>query len=95
MDILTPVLISGLVVSGMGVEANASIFMSAAYEQCKAKVLEKCGGDTRITMKGRKKYSGTLTVNTVVPEAESRPRLLCKVIEDALMLSDKAGMSLS
>ena len=65
MDKVRSVLISGLVVLGMGVEANASTSVSAAYGQCKAEVLEKFGGDTRITMKGSKKYSGTLTVKLI------------------------------
>ncbi|MEK9934562.1 MAG: hypothetical protein VW555_07570, partial [Luminiphilus sp.] len=68
MDKLKSVVISGLVVLGMSVDANASTSVSAAYGQCKAEVLAKVGGDTRIAMKGSKKYSGTLTVKlSVVP----------------------------
>ena len=43
MDKVRSVVISGLVVLGMGVEANASTSVSAAYGQCKAEVLEKFG----------------------------------------------------
>ena len=96
MDKVKSVVISGLVFLGMGVEANASTSVSAAYGQCKAEVLEKFGGDTRITMKGSKKYSGTLTVKlSVVPGGASRQRLLCKVTDDALVLTDKEGKPLS
>ena len=38
MDKVKSVVISGLVVLGMGVEANASTSVSAAYGQCKAEV---------------------------------------------------------
>ena len=63
---------------------------------CKAEVLAKFGGDTRIAMKGSKKYSGTLTVKlSVVPDGASRQRLLCKVTDDALVLTDKEGKPLS
>ena len=96
MDKLKAVVISGLVVLGMGVEANASDSVSAAYGQCKAEVIEKFGEETRVTMKGSKKYSGTLTVKlSVVPEGASRQRLLCKVTGDALVLTDKEGSPLS
>ena len=96
MDKLQSVVISGLVVLGMSVDANASTSVSAAYGQCKAEVLAKFGGDTRIAMKGSKKYSGTLTVKlSVVPEGASRLRLLCKVTDDALVLPDKEGNPLS
>jgi hypothetical protein len=96
MDKVKAVVISGLIVLGMGVEANASNKVSAAYGQCKAEVLERFGGDTRITMKGSKKYSGTLTVKlSVVPDGASRQRLLCKVTDDALVLTDKQGKPLS
>ena len=88
--------VSGLVVLGVGVEANASTSVGAAYGQCKAQVLEKFGGDTRIAMKGSKKYAGTLTVKlSVVPQGASRQRLLCKVTDDALVLTDRAGKPLS
>jgi len=96
MDKLKFVVIVGLVGLGLGVEANASTSVSDAYGQCKAEVLEKFGGDTRIAMKGSKKYSGTLTVKlSVVPEGASRQRLLCKVTDDALVLTDKEGNLLS
>ena len=96
MDKLKFVVIVGLVGLGLGVEANASTSVSDAYGQCKAEVLEKFGGDTRIAMKGSKKYSGTLTVKlSVVPEGASRQRLLCKVTDDDLVLSDKEGNPLS
>ena len=96
MDKVKSVLISGLVVLGMGVDANASTSVSAAYGQCKAEVLEKFGGDTRITMKGSKKYSGTLTVKlSVVPDGASRQRLLCKGTDETWGLTDKEGKPLS
>ena len=96
MDKVKSVLISGLFVLGMSVEAHASPSVSAAYGQCKAEVLEKFGGDTRVTMKGSKKYSGTLTVKlSVVPDGASRQRLLCKVTDDVLVLTDKEGKPLS
>ena len=96
MDKLKFVVIVGLVGLGLGVEANASTSVSDAYGQCKAEVLEKFGGDTRIAMKGSKKYSGTLTVKlSVVPEGASRQRLLCKVTDGALVLADKEGNPLS
>ena len=96
MDKLKSVVISGVVILGMGIEANASNSVSAAYGQCKAEVREKFGGDTRITMKGSKKYSGTLTIKlSVVPDGASRQRLLCKVTEGALVLTDKEGKPLS
>ena len=96
MDKLKFVVIVGLVGLGLGVEANASTSVSDAYGQCKAEVLEKFGGDTRIAMKGSKKYSGTLTVKlSVVPEGASRQRLLCKVTDDALVLTDKEGNPLT
>ena len=96
MDKLKAVVISGLVVLGVSVEANASTSVSAAYGKCKAEVLEKFGGDTRFAMKGSKKYSGTLTVKlSVVPDGASRQRLLCKVTDGALVLTDKQGKPLS
>ena len=96
MDKLKSVVISGVVILGMGIEANASTSVSAAYGQCKAEVREKFGGDTRIAMKGSKKYSGTLTIKlSVVPDGASRQRLLCKVTEGALVLTDKEGKPLS
>ena len=96
MDKLKCVVISGLVVLGMAVEAKASASVGAAYGQCKAEVLEKFGGDTRVTMKGSKKYSGTLTLKlSVVPDGASRQRLLCKVTADALVLTDREGKPLS
>ena len=96
MDKLTSIVISGLVVLGMSVDAIASSSVSVAYGQCKAEVLERFGGDTRVTMKGSKKYSGTLTVKlSVVPDGASRQRLLCKVTDDALVLTDKEGKPLS
>ena len=88
--------VSGLLVLGMSSEANASTSVGAAYGQCKAEVLEKFGGDTRIAMKGSKKYSGTLTVKlSIVPEGASRQRLLCKVTGDTLVLTDRKGKPLS
>ena len=96
MDKLKSVVISGLVVMGMSVDASASTSVSAAYGQCKAEVLAKFGGDTRIAMKGSKKYSGTLTVKlSVVPDGASRQRLLCKVTDETLVLTDKEGKPLS
>ena len=96
MDNLKFAVISGLVVLGIGVKANASTSVSAAYVQCKAEVLERFGGDTRITMKGSKKYLGTLTIKlSVAQDGASRQRLLCKVTEDALVLTDKEGKPLS
>ena len=96
MDKLKAVVISGLVVLGMGVEANASTSVTAAYGQCKAEVIEKFGEETRVAMKGSKKFSGTLTVKlSVVPEGASRQRLLCKITGDALVLTDKEGSPLS
>ena len=96
MDKLGFFVIFGLVVLTMGGEANASTSVSAAYGQCKAEVREKFGDDTRITMKGSKKYSGTLTIKlSVVPDGASRQRLLCKVTEGALVLTDKEGKPLS
>ena len=96
MDKLKFVVIVGLVGLGLGVEANASTSVSDAYGQCKAEVLEKFGGDTRITMKGSKKYSGTLTVKlSVVPDGASRQRLLCTVTDETLVLTDKEGKPLS
>ena len=92
MDKLRKVIVPGLAVLIMGVDANASTSVSAAYGQCKAEVMEKFGDDTRIAMKGSKKYSGTLTV---VPEGASRQRLLCKVTGDELVLTDKEGNPLS
>ena len=80
----------------MGVEANASTSVTAAYGQCKAEVIEKFGEETRVAMKGSKKFSGTLTVKlSVVPEGASRQRLLCKVTGDVLVLTDKEGSPLS
>ena len=96
MDKLRKVIVPGLAVLIMGVDANASTSVSAAYGQCKAEVMEKFGDDTRIAMKGSKKYSGTLTVKlSVVPEGASRQRLLCKVTDDELVLTDKEGNPLS
>lgn len=96
MDKLKSVVILGLIAVGIGVDSKASTSVSAAYGQCKAEVLEKFGGDTRVTMKGSKKYSGTLTVKlSVVPDGASRQRLLCKVTDDALVLTDKEGKPLS
>ena len=96
MDKLKAVVISGLVVLGLGVEANASTSVNAAYGQCKAEVIEKFGEETRVAMKGSKKFSGTLTVKlSVVPDGDSRQRLLCKVTGDALVLTDKEGKPLS
>lgn len=96
MDKLKFSVVSGLVVLCIGVEVNASTSVTAAYGQCKVAVLEKFGGDTRVTMKGSKKYSGTLTVKlSVVPDGASRQRLLCKVSNGALVLTDKEGKPLS
>ena len=96
MDKLKAVVISGLVFLGMNVEANASTSVSAAYGQCKAEVIEKFGEETRVSMKGSKKFSGTLTVKlSVVLDGDSRQRLLCKVTGDALVLTDKEGKPLS
>ncbi len=96
MDKLKAVVVSGLVVLGMSVEANASTSVSAAYGQCKAEVIEKFGEETRVKMKGSKKFSGTLTVKlSVVLDGDSRQRLLCKVTGDALVLTDKEGKPLS
>ena len=96
MDKLKSVVVSGLVVLGMSVEANASTSVSAAYGQCKAEVIEKIGEETRVAMRGSKKFSGTLTVKlSVVRDGDSRQRLLCKVTGDALVLTDKEGKPLS
>ena len=96
MDRLKYVVISGLVVLGMVVEAKASTSVGGAYGQCKAEVLEKFGGDTRVTMKGSKKYSGALTLKiSIMPDGASRQRLLCKVTEDAVVLTDREGKPLS
>ena len=95
MDKLKSVVVSGLVVLGMSVEANASTSVSAAYGQCKAEVIEKFGEETRVAMKGSKKFSGTLTVKLSVVRGDSRQRLLCKVTGDALVLTDKEGKPLS
>ena len=96
MNKLGSVVVSGLVVLGMGVEANASTSVSAALGQCKAEVKEKFGGDSRIALKGSKKYSGTLTVKlSVVSDDASRQRLLCKVTDDTVVLTDKKGKPLS
>ena len=96
MDKLKSVVVSGLVVLGLGVEANASTSVNAAYGQCKAEVIEKFGKETRVAMKGSKKFSGTLTVKlSVVSDGDSRQRLLCKVTGDALVLTDKEGKPLS
>ena len=96
MDKLKAVVVSGLIVLGMSVEANASTSVSAAYGQCKAEVIEKFGEETRVAMKGSKKFSGTLTVKlSVVLDGDSRQRLLCKVTGDALVLTDKEGKPLS
>ena len=96
MDKLKSVVVSGLVVLGLGVEASASTSVTAAYGQCKAEVIEKFGEETRVAMKGSKKFSGTLTVKlSVVRDGDSRQRLLCKVTGDALVLTDKEGKPLS
>jgi hypothetical protein len=96
MDKLKSVVVSGLVVLGLGVDANASTSVTAAYGQCKAEVIEKFGEETRVAMKGSKKFSGTLTVKlSVVLDGDSRQRLLCKVTGDALVLTDKEGKPLS
>ena len=96
MDKLKSVVVSGLVVLGLGVDANASTSVTAAYGQCKAEVIEKFGEETRVAMKGSKKFSGTLTVKlSGVPDGDSRQRLLCKVTGDALVLTDKEGKPLS
>ena len=96
MDKLKSVVVSGLVVLGMSVEANASTSVSAAYGQCKAEVIEKFGEETRVAMRGSKKFSGTLTVKlSVVRDGDSRQRLLCKVTGDALVLTDREGKPLS
>ena len=96
MDKLKSVVVSGLVVLGLGVEANASTSVNAAYGQCKAEVIEKFGEETRVAMKGSKKFSGTLTVKlSVVLDGDSRQRLLCKVTGDALVLTHKEGKPLS
>ena len=39
MDKLKSVVVSGLVVLGLGVDANASTSVTAAYGQCKAEVI--------------------------------------------------------
>lgn len=96
MDKLRKVVVPGLAVLIIGVDANASTSVSDAYGQCKAEVVEKFGDDTRVAMKGSKKYSGTLTVKlSVVPEGASRQRVLCKVTGDELVLTDQEGNPLS
>ena len=92
MDKLRKMVVPGLAVLMIGVDANASTSVSDAYGQCKAEVVEKFGDDTRVAMKGSKKYSGTLTLKlSVVPEGASRQRVLCKVTGDELVLTDKEG----
>ena len=89
-------LMVGLVSLGLSLDATAATSVNEAYGQCKAEVREKFGSDTRIKMKGSKKYKGTLTVKlSVVPEGASRQRVLCKVANGAFVLTDKEGAPLS
>jgi hypothetical protein len=89
MDNLKAVVISGLVVLGMGIEANASTSVGSAYGQCKTELKERLGDDTRISLKGSKKYGGSVTVKlSVVPEGAKRQTLFCKVTNDVSLLSD-------
>ena len=60
---------------------------------------EKYGDETRISMKGSKKFAGKLTVQlSVVPAGEARQRMLCKIdaskASNNLVLTDRKGNAL-
>ena len=79
--------------------AHASSNVTEAYSYCKSAVKEKFGDETRITMKGSKKFAGTMTVKlSVVPVGESRQRMLCKIdaskVSNNLVLTDRKGNAL-
>lgn len=79
--------------------AHASSDVTDAYSYCKTAVKEKFGDETRIAMKGSKKYAGTMTVKlSVVPAGESRQRMLCKIdaskASNNLVLTDRKGNAL-
>ena len=96
MDKLIAVALVGFTIVGLSMEASASSSVSAAYGQCKAEVQEKFGENTRIALKGSKRFSGTVTVKlSIVPEGESRQRLQCKINGDALVLMDREGQPIS
>ena len=96
MGRLMPVVIGALVSLGLSVGAQASTSVNEAYGQCKAEIKEKFGDATRVTLKGSKKYKGTLTIKvSVVPDGAARQRVLCKVSDNALVLVDKKGAPLS
>jgi hypothetical protein len=62
MENFKAVLMVGLVSLGLSFDASAATSVNEAYGQCKAEVREKFGSETRVKMKGSKKYKGTLTV---------------------------------
>lgn len=96
MDKLTAAVLAGFTIVGLSMEASASSSASAAYGQCKAEVQEKFGENTRIALRGSKRFSGTVTVKlSIVPEGESRQRLQCKINGDALVLMDRKGQPIS
>ena len=96
MDKLTAAVLAVFTIVGLSMEASASSSASAAYGQCKAEVQEKFGENTRIALKGSKRFSGTVTVKlSIVPEGESRQRLQCKINGDALVLMDREGQPIS
>ena len=96
MDKLTAAVLAGFTIGGLSMEASASSSVSAAYGQCKAEVQEKFGENTRIALKGSKRFSGTVTVKlSIVPEGESRQRLQCKINGDTLVLMDREGQPIS
>ena len=89
MDKFKSVVIFGLVVLGMGVEASASTSVSTAYGKCKTELKQRFGDDTRIALKGSKKFGGSVTVKlSVVPEGAKRQTLFCKVTNDVPLFSD-------
>jgi hypothetical protein len=96
MDKFKSVVIFGLVVLGMGVEASASTSVGTAYGKCKTELKERFGEDTRIGLKGSKKYGGSVTVKlSVVPEGAKRQTLLCKVTSDVSLLSSHTVLVLT
>ena len=80
--------------------AHASNNVTEAYSFCKTAVKEKYGDETRISMKGSKKFAGTLTVklSVVLPAGEARQSMLCKIdaskASNNLMLTDRKGNAL-
>lgn len=96
MGKVTSAVIGGLLSLGMSFEAQASTAVNEAYAQCKTEVQAKFGEDTRVKMKGSKKYKGALTIKlSVVPEGADRQRLQCKLSDGSLVLLDKAGTPIS